>query len=641
VKKYITNTMMAALLWHVQARKREGKASNIAKHGVPFPEKKIALHLKTKGITEEELLQSVTQEPSLPSGFTCTTPPPGSTGQRYGISEGLDPVSYPETDFLARSEVVKAPLEPSREAPFTPGATRRNTPAWLATLEMDMDYSPMQGQDDLQPDSALESFNSGLLHGIDSEPWEPVAYHTNGTQNQWEIGQAMGVAHQDFDVGMQDPIMDTQVGQFVAESSRVAESTPVASQREFGLKASAPLAIPPYDSVLSYNSTALGVTERESWTVITAPNANPASFSLSYKASLSEPREAIGKAPDLYATEPGRLGSQSEEIDDSQLQMRIADERRLLRSAMSSTFSVEPEAFTAFCYLSCTLRAQNRKPEATLVASKAFEIYQSLIQGRHWLALTCLNLVFTVLFLHGRNEDAKLLLKGAYKAAFACDGEGPIVEIISFMIAQSGNIALECGPNVARLRSIYEHFKETKSLRHPYTVLAGCKLAWRLSFDENTHLLWEAIDLLTILQDSADEVLGTTHMQSISIMDIKGRILHELGRLLEAERVLSTALKRIENKWHPLDTFGLEMKRRYANLLGDIGRRQEAEKLWTEVALGKIICLGHEHPWALSCVDKVRGFLHIPGREHDLAAFESNLAQAVRRSSKSLSIFNH
>jgi hypothetical protein len=106
-------------------------------------------------------------------------------------------------------------------------------------------------------------------------------------------------------------------------------------------------------------------------------------------------------------------------------------------------------------------------------------------------------------------------------------------------------------------------------------------------------------------------------------------------------RVLSTALKRIENEWHPLDPFGLEMKRRYANLLHDIGRRQEAEKLWTEVALGKTVCLGHEHPWALSCVNEVYDFLRVPGREHDLAGFETDLARAVRRSTKSLSIFGH
>jgi hypothetical protein len=112
-----------------------------------------------------------------------------------------------------------------------------------------------------------------------------------------------------------------------------------------------------------------------------------------------------------------------------------------------------------------------------------------------------------------------------------------------------------------------------------------------------------------------------------------------LGQLSEAEWTLSTALKRIENEWHPLDVYGLEMKRRYANLLGDIGRRQEAEKLWTEVALGKIVCLGHEHPWALSCVSEVYEFLRLPGREHDLAAFETDLDRAVRKSSKSLSIF--
>src|SRR5947209_127239 len=409
------------------------------------------------------------------------------------------------------------------------------------------------------------------------------------------MGHGMGVAYQDFHAGMQDPVMDTQVGQLVAESSRVAESTPVTSQRELGLKVGASLAIPPHGSALHYDSTALGAPDMETWTVVPPPNTHPTNFSLNYKASLSEPHEAVGKFPGPYASEPGRPEPQSEEAGDGQLEARTADDARLLQAAVSSTFGFEPEAFTAFCYLSCTLRAQDRKQEAELVASKAFEIYKSLVQGRHWLALTCLNLVFTVLFLHGRNEDATLLLKGARKAALTCvDGENPIVETINLMIAQSCNIALECGPSVARLRLIYEHFRETVSLRHPYTVLAGCKLAWRLSFDDgNVHNRWEAIDLLTILQDSADDVLGITHMQSISIMDIKGRILHELGRLLEAERVLSTALKRIENKWHPLDPFGLEMKRRYANLLRDIGRRQEAERLWTEVALGKTICLGH------------------------------------------------
>jgi hypothetical protein len=641
--------MMTTVLWHVLARKREGKPSGITKKGIPFSERKLAHHLKRNGLTEEEVLRSYAQEPPLPPGFAFTTAPPRSTGQVYGVSKMPCPAPYPETESLVPSEVAKAPPELIREASFTPCATRRtiheNTRAWLARLELDLDYSPMQSQNDLQPDGAFENFQSGLLQGMDLEPWENLKFHTNEAHDQWEIGQEMGAAYQDFHAGMQDPVVDAHVGRLIAESFRVTESTPITSQREVSLKAGASLATNPHGSALNCDSTALGVTEIEPWTVITTPNTNPTNFSLNYRASLSEPREAIGKIPDPYASEPSRSGSGSgsgsEEIDDGQLEMRTAHEAHLLQAAVLSTFDFEPEAFTAFCYLSCTLQAQNRKQEAELVASQAFEIYKSLIKERHWLALTCLNLVFTVLFLHGRNEDATLLLKGAREAALTCvDGEDPIVETISFMIAQSCNIAMECGLGVARLRLIYERFREMESLRHPYTVLAGCKLAWRLSFDDkNLHSRWEAIDLLTILQNSADEVLGTTHMQSISIMDIKGRILYDSGRLLEAEWTLSTALKRIEKKWDPLDAFGLEMKRRYANLLGDMGRRQEAEKLRTEVALGKTICLGHEHPWALSCVNEVYEFLRLPGREHDLAAFETDLARAVRKSSKSLSMF--
>jgi hypothetical protein len=639
--------MMVALLWHVLARKREGKPSGITKKGIPFPERKLAHHLKRIGLTEEEVLRRFPQEPPLPPGFAFTTPLPRSTGQIYEVSKRPCPVSYPEPEFLVPSEAAKVPPELSREASFTPCATRRtiheNTRAWLSRLGLDLDYSPTQSQNDLQLDGAFENFHSDSLQGTDSEPWEAIVFPTNRAHDQLEIGQAMGAAYQDFHAGMQDPVMDIQVGQLVAESFRVTESTPITSQCEVGLKAGASLPIKPHGSDLNYDSTALGATEIESWTAIAPPNTNPTNSSLNYKASLSEPREAIGKIPDPYASEPSRSGSESEETDDGQLETRTAHEAHLLQAAVSSTFDFEPEAFTAFCYLSCTLRAQNRGEEANLVALQAFEIYKSLVKERHWLALTCLNHVFTVLFLHGRNEDATLLLKGAREAALTCvDGEDPIVEIINFMIAQSCGIALECGPGVARLRLIYEHFKEMESLRHPYTVLAGCKLAWRLSFDDkNPRSRWEATDLLAILQSSADEVLGTTHMQSISIMDIKGRIHHESGRLPEAEWTLSTALKRIENKWHPLDTFGLEMKRRYANLLGDIGRRQEAEKLWTEVALGKTVCLGHEHPWALSCVNEVYEFLRLPGREHDLAAFKTDLARAVRKSSKSLSIFGY
>jgi len=639
---------MGAVLWHVLARKREGRPSGITKKGIPFPERKLAHHLKKNGLTEEEVLRGFTQEPPLPPGFAFTTAPPQSTGQVYGVSKMPCPVSCPETESLVPSEVAKAPLELSKEASSTPCATRRttheNTPAWLSRLELDLDYSPTQIQNVLQPDGAFENFQSGLLQGMDSEPWETVGLHTNGAHDPWETGPEMGAAYQDFHAGMLDPVMDTQVGRLVAESFRVAESTPITSQREVNLKAGASVATKPHGSALNCDSTALGVTEIEPWTVITPQNTNPTNFSVNYKTSLSEPREAIGEIPEPYASESSRSGSGSgsEEIDDGEPETRTAHDAHLLQAAVSSTFDFEPEAFAAFCYLSCTLQAQNRRQEAELVASQAFEIYKSLIRERHWLALTCLNLVFTVLFLHGRNDDATLLLKGAREAALTCvDGEDPIVETISFMIAQSCNIALECGLGVARLRLIYERFREMVSLRHPYTVLAGCKLAWRLSFDDkNLHSRWEAINLLTILQDSADEVLGTTHMQSISIMDIKGRILHDLGRLQEAEWTLSTALKRVENKWHPLDAFGLEMKRRYANLLRDLGRRQEAEKLWTEVALGKTICLGHEHQWALSCVDEVYEFLRLPGREHDLAAFETDLARAVRKSSKSLSMFS-
>jgi hypothetical protein len=293
----------------------------------------------------------------------------------------------------------------------------------------------------------------------------------------------------------------------------------------------------------------------------------------------------------------------------------------------------QPEVFVSFCCLACILHGQGQEQGASTVSSEAFKIYRSLIKQKHEQALACLNLVLAVLFMHGQSLFAVDLLKNAHQTAL-CElpEESPIIVTISFMVQQASRTVKQCGITPARLRVVFDDFKESQTLKHPYTILAGYHLAWRLAMDGGDGLK-QARQLLSELQGAAECTFGKTHMQTIAILTTKARVLHDLKYREEAEELMSKAITRIEMGGylakHP---YALEAKRRHSIFLYAVNKIPAAEKRLIEVVMGRVEVLGLDHAFSKESVKDVESFLCTPGRETELSEFAANLTEATVKS---------
>ena len=214
---------------------------------------------------------------------------------------------------------------------------------------------------------------------------------------------------------------------------------------------------------------------------------------------------------------------------------------------ISPSLEPPPKIFLEFCYQSCTLNAQCQPQDAHYAAWQAFQVFGSMIVNGHEYALASLNVMHVVLFMQRKGGQAVELLKGAKEAALLYLGASdPIVISIDFMMWQASGSTESRGIDPNLLRRVYHVFKMRPSARHPYTILAGYKLAWLLATNETAmHEKLEALVILSTLQSDADETLGQLHMQSISVTTIRAQVLLRLGSEMEAERTMAEGIRRI------------------------------------------------------------------------------------------------
>lgn len=305
---------------------------------------------------------------------------------------------------------------------------------------------------------------------------------------------------------------------------------------------------------------------------------------------------------------------------------------RVSQRSLSTPSDLQPVVFISHCYLACILHGQGQEEEASTVASKAFKIYQVLIQQEHEQALACLNLVLAVLFIYGQRLFAVDLLKNAHQAALChLHSDNPIIVTISFMVQQASRTVMQCGISTGRLRVVFDDFRESRTLKHPYTLLAGYHLAWRLAMDGGDSLE-QAHHLLSDLQAVADHNLEKAHMQTIAILTTKARVLYDLRHRDEAEKLMSEAIRRIELAYPAKHPYALEAKRRHSIFLYAVNKNSAAEKRLIEVALGRIDVLGPDHTFSKESVKDVEKFLSTPGRDNELSGFAANLAEAITKS---------
>ena len=543
VTKYNVEATMAALLLHIQRRKRHGKRSRILKTGLPFSKGKIASHIKKKDMTEGELLEKAAPEAPIPTGFTFTTPPPDDQETPTCFDDS------PSTTVEGGPPVWTPPS--SGKVTDSDGCDKKQVRTPQSTPETERSRPQT---------SSVRPSSAGISVIVDSQKeFLPDLSH-NAFSNSWDDFPGAQISPGSADIG------------------------------EEAFRLSAP------DSFLSSDPL----------------NTN-------FHGMLAY----CSRHSNYYHSE--HQNSQGNQAERS--------------SYIEVTANPQPEAYVALCFLSCMLHGQGRDEAANLVTSRASQLYRALVQQKHEQALSCLNHVLTLLFLHGKNEFAIEFLKNARLAALCSfDDENPIVVTIRFMISQASSTAKECGISLARLRWVYDGFKEDRTLKHPYTLIAGYHLAWRLAMDDDDdNGRFEAHQLLCTLQDAAEEVFGKSHMQSIAILTTMARILHDLGHLVEAEKTMSEAMTRIEVTYHSKHPFSLEAKRRHAVLLRDIGEVHSAEKKWIEVALGRVEVLGPDHSFSKASVQDVNRFLNARGREEELRAFQAALAPVTAKSNSQTS----
>ncbi len=293
----------------------------------------------------------------------------------------------------------------------------------------------------------------------------------------------------------------------------------------------------------------------------------------------------------------------------------------------------EPWAYVSRCFLSCIHQGQGRIREAKFVAADAAQMYGILVKHQHEQALACLDIVLRVLFYHGQIAFVAWLLEDALTAAMSYLEENDnFVLIIKFLIAQANSKAKDCDVTLSRLETIYADFKEHRGSEHPYTLIAGYHVAWRLSLEDEKGQV-AALRLLQTLQGSFDHVFGVTHMEAIGNLTTTSRVLQSLERDDEAEEVMKEAMRRIDEVFPPCHPYSLETKTRYAQLLRGIDEYELAERMLIEVAVGRVEVLGPDNELSRRSIVDVEQTLCVAGREQDHAKFQDALTLALRRRS--------
>ena len=187
-----------------------------------------------------------------------------------------------------------------------------------------------------------------------------------------------------------------------------------------------------------------------------------------------------------------------------------------------------PKLFLELCCAACVLGAQKKPEVARDVVRQASEIFASMVYSNIH-ALTCIGILSITLAMQGRKDDAREILTATRTAALAkkLQPSDPIIVMVTFMTWQTTATREKDVIELDQLRTAHEQFETLLGPRHPYTIVAGYKLAWRLAMtDTCRNKKLEAFRILHDLQEDADVVLRSLHIQSIAITMTRARVLN-------------------------------------------------------------------------------------------------------------------
>ncbi len=630
--KYNVQSTIAALIWNIDNRKRAGKRSNIYKNKRLFNQSEITSYLKKKGLTKDKLLQQVSPDAcmSMPRGFTFTSPPPEEQ-QRASPSSGCAVTPPSNIWYVQTPQTLSVESAPSGlNGRFTPQSSQdsslencRGTPS-DPTIEQDKSID-------------TDIFRTSEFVGEIGTEWLDIPRISLDRLN----------AAQELDLARFPG--DLELGLWTSSSNGLETTSFVGQQGISDL----------LDDFIPYWSETAG---QECGIPVLADPGNVSSFlghselgpGMADNVDNQFETVAIAQQPDMIAMSAEAIlycsggkystGNKGEASFHSLMTKPLQDGvsyqdlrwnlgSDLWPSSMPASDS-QPEAFVGLCFLVCILRGQERVQEADMAASAAFHVYRRLVLEGNEHALACLNIVLAVLFMYGQKNVALDLLKNAREAALSLPNlheEHSFIVTITFMMSQATSTALECGVSVARLRTVFDDFLARRSLMHPYTVIAGYHLAWRLALSGGKGL-FQAHDLLSNILGAAEATLGYYHMQTIAILTTKARMLHNLESWEEAVALMSEAMDRIEVSYSAVHPYALEAKRRHAIFLSKIPKVRLAEAKWKEVAIARVEVFGPRHQFSVASVRDVEKFLCKEGRETELERFRRDLTRAEARS---------
>lgn len=286
----------------------------------------------------------------------------------------------------------------------------------------------------------------------------------------------------------------------------------------------------------------------------------------------------------------------------------------------------DPEDFVDSCVMFCKLGDLKKYDAADASADWAFRIYGQLLKQQHKHALTSLNTVLCMFLMYDRSSEAIELMgraKGTAQSVLLIPTH-PIVQTIDFLMFQAAGDYVTM--QASQLRQGYAQLCATFGFRHPYSLLTGYLLAWRLATnDQDDMSQLQSLQLLCRIQLTSDRDLGTDHLLSIAILLTKARVQHSLQMLPDAASNLSEAIGRMDRKYSSRHPYVFEAKSRYADILYAAYRDDDAEIEYLESALGRVELFGKEHPIAEDAVNELRSFYATTRRHAQSSVFEEQV----------------
>ncbi len=347
---------------------------------------------------------------------------------------------------------------------------------------------------------------------------------------------------------------------------------------------------------------------------------------------ILRPDSPVGSAAtqlNVFKTLSGsrRVSSHEELIRGLDRQCRVSDAAGTDTSGNYNGADVSHN-FLARFFAGCILRRQGASEAADGSFWHANDILEAMIKGCHPECLTTLNLMLSVLEVHGQRHLAGDFLSKVLLFSGENRTINPVAATVEFMVKVATRAMNIVEVDLVDLHSIYEQLQARFGLDSPSALVGLYHVAWRSAKAEEHRE--GSLETLKQLVPAAIKVLGPSHFLTITCMTTMARVLSYVGTLEDCISRMGDVLRVIDVRCAPFHPYRLEALYRLALYLVDAHDPVAAERLLREVVEERVNVLGQTNDLTIRSLESLQDVLVLMGKHVELDDLRSDLLSPTR-----------